>query len=93
MIIKLVNPDNKDEICLYGKVASFRISTKGSTPISIDEEMEKRGAMYEAFISNTSKRPTRRLFLTMSNHWEWYDIITNWNIYLMDDNGETIESL
>ena len=93
MIIKLVNPSNKNEVCVYGIVKSFRISTKGSTPLNVDKFIEEHKNATDIFINEKSRRTIIRIYFELYNTEGSYEVFTNWKIYLMGDDGKTIESL
>lgn len=100
MIIKLVNPLNKDEVCVYGTVAAYRISTKGSTPLDINKFIDDHRNATDFFINpvpvdiDCSKKLIRRIFFRLDViDTTWLEVFTNWKIYLMGDDGKTIESL
>ena len=93
MLIKLVNPKNEEETCFYAPISEIRLSSRGSTPANIDEYIDKKDPMTEHFINDNDNKPLRRIIFKLYPAGEDWEIFTNWNIYLMNDYGKTIEAL
>jgi len=96
MIIKLVNETEErtmDEISVYGQVKNYRISTESTTSVDIDKYMEEHKEVYDVLVDKKLTKPIRRIFFELWDHDGWYEVLTNWKIYLMGDDGKTIESL